>query len=184
MMALFGVAALVVAEAVRQRTAIAPRYAFAAALIGLVSHPFGDLFTGTPPAMLYPVDVSLVAHRLPLAPDPTLHLLAAFGVELAVVWSAVAVFCSLVGLRPSFEPRATLGAGYAASVFLIPAPTLDLSYPFVFSVLAVGSLGVLPRLRLRSSSPVAVPDRTTALVTGLAAVTVAWTAYGVAYLLF
>ncbi|MFB6123481.1 MAG: metal-dependent hydrolase [Haloferacaceae archaeon] len=182
MMALFGVAALVVAEAVRRRTTLAPGYVAAAALVGLVSHPFGDLFTGTPPAMLYPVDASLVAHRLVLASDPTLHLLAAFGVELAVVWSAVAVFCSLAGLRPSVEPRATLGAGYAASVFLIPAPTLDLSYPFVFSVLAVGSLGVLPGIRLRSASPIAAPDRTTALVTGLTAVTVAWLAYGVAYL--
>ena len=98
------------------------------------------------------------------------------------MWAAVAVFSSLVGLRPSVEPRATLGAGYAASVFLIPAPTLDLSYPFVFSVLAVGSLGILPRVRLRTDSTLSVPDRTTALVTGLTAVTVAWLAYGVAYL--
>jgi membrane-bound metal-dependent hydrolase YbcI (DUF457 family) len=181
-MAVFAVAVLGLATGVRRRTTAAPRHVFAAALVGLVTHPFGDLFTGTPPTMLYPVDVPVVADRVVLASDPTLHLLAAFGLELAVVWAAVAVFCWLVGLRPSVEPRATLGAGYAASVFLIPAPTLDLSYPFVFSVLAVGSLGVFPRVRLRSESALAVPDRTTALLTGLTAVTVAWAAYGAAYL--
>jgi len=69
--------------------AVVDRYAgltgtevFAAALVGLVSHPFGDLFTGEPPAMLYPVETALVTERVALAADPTLHLLAAFGVDV------------------------------------------------------------------------------------------------------
>jgi membrane-bound metal-dependent hydrolase YbcI (DUF457 family) len=172
---------------------VAGRYAglrtpgiLATALVGLLSHPFGDLFTGEPPAMFYPLDAALVTERVVLAADPTLHLLAAFGVELATVWAAVAVVCLATGLRPTaaVSPRATLGAGYAASVLLIPAPTLDLSYPFVFSVLAVGLLGVFPRIRFAGiprGPTVEPPDWFGAGLTGLSTVTVAWLAYTVAY---
>jgi hypothetical protein len=155
-----------------------------AALVGFVSHPFGDLFTGEPPAMLYPLEAVLVTDRVALAADPTLHLLAAFGAELATVWAAVAVACLAVGLRPTTAvgTRATLGAGYAASVLFIPAPTLDLSYPFVLSVLGVGLLGPLPRVRLVGRAPtVEPPDWLDAGLTGLSAVTVAWLAYAAAY---
>ncbi|WP_435066509.1 metal-dependent hydrolase [Haloplanus sp. C73] len=158
------------------------RQVFGTALLGLATHPFGDLFTGEPPAMLYPLDATLVTERLTLAADPTLHLLGAFGLELATIWAAVIVACLATGLRPTtpVSPRATLGAGYAASILLIPAPTLDLSYPFVFSVLGVGLLGVLPRVRL-VDGVVESPDWVGALLTGLSAITVAWGAYTVAY---
>ena len=123
-----------------------------------------------------------------LAADPTLHLLGVFGVELATVWAAVAVVCLATGLRPTaaVSPRATLGAGYAASVLLIPAPTLDLSYPFVFSVLGVGLLGLFPRVHLVGDprGPTVEPlDWLGAALTGLSAITVAWLAYTVAYVL-
>jgi membrane-bound metal-dependent hydrolase YbcI (DUF457 family) len=175
----------------------------ALALVGLVTHPFGDLFTGEPPAMFYPFDATLFATRVTLHPDPTLHLLAAFALELSTAWLALAAVARLYGVRPAVRwwsvgrhadgttvlPRATLAAGYAATVLLIPAPTLDLSYPFVFSVLAVGALGVVPRIGLvrsvrgRARSPtVALPSAATAALTGLTAVTVAAAAYTLAYL--
>jgi len=178
------------------------REVVALALTGLLTHPFGDLFTGEPPAMLYPFDATLFAARVTLHPDPTLHLLAAFALELSTAWLAVAVVARLYGVRPAVGwwafgrradgttvlPRASLAAGYAASVLLIPAPTLDLSYPFVFSVLAVGALGVIPRIRLvrsvgrRAGSPtVALPSAATATLTGLTAVSVAAAAYTLAY---
>jgi len=182
---LFVAGAVAVGTVVDRHTDLGPTEVAVAALVGLATHPFGDLFTGEPPAMLYPLDAALVTERVTLAADPTLHLLAAFGVELATVWAAVAVVCLATGLRPTtaVTRRATLGAGYAASVLLIPAPTLDLSYPFVFSVLGVGLLGVLPRVRLvRSRGPtVEPPDWLTAALTGLSAITVAWLAYAVAY---
>ncbi|WP_248897236.1 metal-dependent hydrolase [Haloplanus halobius] len=182
----FVVGSVALGHLVASRTGFTTRQVFAAALIGLASHPFGDLFTGEPPAMLYPVDAALVGDRIALAADPTLHLLATFGLELATVWAALAVVCVATGLRPTTAvgPHATLGAGYAASVVLIPAPTLELSYPFVFSVLGVGLVGALPRVRFvgRVDGPtVEPPDWLTALVTGLAAITVAWLAYTVAY---
>ncbi|AZH25153.1 metal-dependent hydrolase [Haloplanus aerogenes] len=182
---LFVVGAVAVGAVVDRYTDLTATGVFVAALVGLATHPFGDLFTGEPPAMLYPFDAALVTERVALAADPTLHLLAAFGVELATIWAAVAVVCLATGLRPTaaVTRRASLGAGYAASVLLIPAPTLDLSYPFVFSVLGVGLLGVLPQVRLiRSRGPtVEPPDWLTAALTGLSAITVAWLAYAVAY---
>ena len=83
-------------------------------------------------------------------------------------------------VRPMLNLRPVVGAGYAAAALLIPAPTLDLSYPFVFSVLAVGTVGVVPRFRLPRQ--LELPDAADAVVTGLAAVTVAAVAYTLAYL--
>jgi hypothetical protein len=185
---LFVLGAAVVGTVAGRHAALTPPQILAAALVGFVTHPFGDLFTGEPPAMLYPVDAALVTDRVVFATDPTLHLLAAFGVEIATIWAAVAVVCLATGLRPTaaVSPRATLGAGYAASVLLIPAPTLDLSYPFVFSVLGVGLLGLFPRARLVGDPrgpTVEPPDWLGAALTGLSAITVAWLAYGVAYVL-
>ncbi|MFB6107753.1 MAG: metal-dependent hydrolase [Haloplanus sp.] len=180
----FVVVAGAVATVARRKTDLAPPTFFVTALFGLASHPFGDLFTGRPPAMCYPFDATLFAHRIALSPDPTVQLLGAFGIELAAIWAGVLVACAVAGVRPTvhLRPRASLGAGYAASVAVVPAPTLDLSYPFVFSVLAVGLLGLLPRLRLVGSRAVERPPWPSALTTGLAAVTVAWLAYAVAYL--
>jgi membrane-bound metal-dependent hydrolase YbcI (DUF457 family) len=205
--ALFAVAVLAVASVVRRRTSLSPVGTLAVALAGLLSHPPGDVLTGEPPAFFYPFDVTLLAERVALSPDPTLHLLGAFAVELAVVWLGVLVALRLAGVRATVAPRATLGAGYAASVLVVPAPTLDLSYPFVFSVLAVGTVALLPAVRTervgagrggirvggrglatRLPTPnVAVafrrPEATTALLTALSTVTVAWAGYAVAYVL-
>jgi membrane-bound metal-dependent hydrolase YbcI (DUF457 family) len=183
----FSAAALLVTEAAVRRTALGPNAVVAAALVGLVSHPFGDLLTGEPPAFLYPLDAVVVSERVVLSSDPTLHLLGAFGAELAAIWLGAAVFLRLYRVAPrvAVRPRATLGAGYAAGAFVLPAPTLEMSYPFVFTVLAVGLLGVAPRVRLVSAPGrprIELPSGTAAAVTGLATVTVAWAAYSVAYL--
>ena len=184
---LFVLGAVVLGEVGTRGTTLSARHVFAAGLVGLVTHPFGDLLTGEPPAMFYPFDATLVGERLTLSADPTLHLLGAFGVELATVWAAVIVGCAVAGLRPTtaIRRRATLGAGYAASIALIPAPTLDLSYPFVFTVLCVGALGLRPRIRFENAHRprIGPPDWLPALVTGLSAITVAWLAYGLAYVI-
>jgi membrane-bound metal-dependent hydrolase YbcI (DUF457 family) len=183
--ALFVAGAVVVGMVADRHADLTAPQLLGAALVGLCSHPFGDLFTGEPPAMLYPLDAALVTERVALAADPTLHLLAAFGVELATIWAAAVVVCLATGQRPvaAVSPRATLGAGYAASVVLIPAPTLDLSYPFVFSVLGVGLLGFLSRVRLvRDPRPtVELPVWFGAAPTGMTATTPALLAYPLPY---
>ncbi|MFB6142174.1 MAG: metal-dependent hydrolase [Halorientalis sp.] len=171
------------------RHGVAPRAVAGTALLGLGTHPFGDLFTGEPPALLYPLDVTLVAERVTLHPDPTLHLLGAFALELATLWLAAAAGFALYDrrLRDHVSPRAAVGVGYAGAALALPAPTLAESYQFVFSVLALGVVGTVRTERdgLRSalSRRPALQDPATALVTGLSAVTLGAAGYALAYLL-
>ncbi|MFT4921480.1 MAG: membrane-bound metal-dependent hydrolase YbcI (DUF457 family) [Haloarculaceae archaeon] len=154
------------------------RTVLAAALLGLVSHPFGDLLTGQPPALLYPIDAVVLSERVILHADPTLHLLGAFFVELATLWLALLVVVRVRGSRvfPHVRPRAVLGVGYGAAILAVPTPTVEVASPFVFSVLSVGLVAI----------PVRSRDRWTwveTISTALAAVTVAALAYTGAYLL-
>ncbi|MFB6267463.1 MAG: metal-dependent hydrolase [Halodesulfurarchaeum sp.] len=148
------------------------------ALVGLVSHPFGDLLTGHPPRLLFPLDVTVLDARVVLSADPTVHLLGAFFVEVAAIWLGIGALATLarVELGAYLEPHAVLGVGYGLLVAVFPPPTLETSYHFVFSVLAMGGLGVLPgRARL--------PHLPTAVITGFAAVTLAGLAYATGYVL-
>jgi membrane-bound metal-dependent hydrolase YbcI (DUF457 family) len=159
------------------RRGLAPRALLSVSLVGLLSHPFGDLFTGSPPPFLYPFDVVVVAERVALHPDPTGNLLAAFAIELGVIWLAVWTYARASGfsLVEYVNPRATLGVGYAAAALLLPAPTLEQSAVFVFSVLAIGVVGA-PVRPFRNGT-----DSREVFLTGLSAVTVAALAYALAY---
>ncbi|MDY6819307.1 MAG: metal-dependent hydrolase [Halobacteriales archaeon] len=144
-MAAFAIAGTVIARFGLDRLELSPWIVLLAALVGLLSHPFGDLFTGEPPLFLYPLDITLITERIALHPDPTLHLLGTFGLELAAAWVAILVFFRLSGgsLRRSIDLRASIGIPYAAVALALPAPTLEVSYHFVFSILAVGLLGIV-----------------------------------------
>ena len=180
---------------VGRRYGLGPSAVGAAALAGLLTHPFGDLFTGEAPAMLYPLSTASTVERVVLHPDPTLHLLGALGIELATAWLALFVYLAvghgvagrygtdqppgITGeLRRVVAGRAGLGAGFAATAFLLPAPTLDVSYHFVFPLLGLGLVVALPTPRA-IRGPSARPVR--AAATGLAAVTVATLAYAAVY---
>jgi len=193
-MSAFVLGGVVLAAAVRRSTQLSARALAVAALIGLFTHPWGDLFTGEPPALLYPFSVPVFDGRLGLAADPTLHLLGAFAVELATIWFAVFVFAHLTGrsIGTLSDPSVTLGAAYGAAPLLLIPPTLDVSYHFVFSILAVG-LGCAVFSWLRSASrprfglprPTQRPDRSAALsfvTVGLAGITVALAGYTAVYL--
>ncbi len=176
----FGVAGLTVAVGARRR-GLAPAAVLCAALIGVVSHPFGDVFTGSAPALFFPLDIAVLPDRILLSGDPTLHLLGTFGLELATVWLAVTVYLRLqnTALSEAVRPRALVGVGYAGMVPVLSPPTLGVSYQFVFTVLAVGIAVTATLLVVRTRSPRA---RRAALLTGLAATTVAWLVYTVGYL--
>jgi hypothetical protein len=184
----FSLGGVAVAAVIRESSGLDARTTFTVALVGLASHPFGDLFTGEPPAMLWPLDVAVLSGRVALSADPTLHLLGAFALELAVVWAALLAFCYVTARRPRVKARAMAGLAYGGVFFLLPPPTLDVSYHFVFSILAVGTVLAVP---------VAAPTRTSmaldalrrsvvdhgvrSVTTGLAAVTLALVAYGALY---
>lgn len=156
-----------------------PRHVAGAAGVGLLSHPLGDLFTVPIPDLLYPFELPWDFSYVALHSDPTLHLLIAFFVELGTIWLALGVYARLHGwsLVPAIRPRAALGIAYGASVFVIPAPSLDVPTPFVLSVLAVGVLAI----PLRPAT--GMPRRWQVPLTALAAVTAAALAYTGAYLL-
>lgn len=157
---------------------ISRRFVSMAAIVGLLTHPFGDIVTGQPPALLYPLPISILDTRITLSADPTLHLLGAFAVELTAIWLGVYVFAKLHerNLRTHLKPHAIAGIAYAIAIFFVPPPTLESSYVFVFSVLGVGAIGATPLRRQ-------LPDTLTAVTTGLAGITVAASAYLVAYIL-
>jgi hypothetical protein len=160
-----------------------PQTTAALAAVGLLSHPFGDLLTGDPPAMAFPLAAGLLDGRVAPFADPTLNLLLAFGAELATLWVGAWAVARVQGwsLRAHVDRRAALGVGYAGATLVLPAPTMEVAYPFVFSVLAVGTVGATGW-----RSWTRAPRRSALLgaaATALAAVTVAGTAYTVAYLL-
>lgn len=185
-MAVFCLVGLVLTEAALRYGDLAPRAVLVTALVGLVSHPFGDLFTGEPPAMFYPFDVTLISHRLIFTADPTLNLFCVFWLELLMIWLAAVVYCSLTERRvwEVVHERAALGFAYAAAVLVVPAPTIDSAYVFVFSVLGIGIVGPAPLVsRLVTRVENATDDwPLVGVLTGLAAVTLASLAYAAAYL--
>lgn len=186
-MALFALTIATLA-AVARRLGAAPRAVAAAAAVGLGSHPPGDLLTGEPPALFYPLDAGLVAARPTVFADPTLNLLAPLYLELATAWLAVAAYLWLVGdlrsVRRHLRGRAALGVGFAGAVLFLPPPTLDVSYHFVFPLVGIGAAAAapLPGVEVRSLSDLR-EQPLTAAVTALSAVTLGAVAYTGAYLL-
>ncbi|MDX1746914.1 MAG: metal-dependent hydrolase [Halobacteriales archaeon] len=175
---LFAIGGVLVAT-IASRAGLGTRAVLATAGVGLLLHPFGDVFTGTSPLLLYPVDLRVLPPRVALHPDPTVNLLAVFGLELATIWLAVGAASTLeiIDLPSSLDPRGAIGAGYALAVFVLPPPTLDVSYHFVFSILAVGTVGIVP-----ISRPFDRADLATAAITALLAVTLGGFGYAVTYL--
>jgi membrane-bound metal-dependent hydrolase YbcI (DUF457 family)/mRNA-degrading endonuclease toxin of MazEF toxin-antitoxin module len=178
---LFAVGGVVVSQFAVRR-GVSPVGVLATALVGLVSHPFGDLFTGEPPAFLYPIDVTLVAERIAFSADPTLHLLGAFAVELSILWLGFVVYTRLTDRRivPLVDRKAALGVTYAGAAVVVPAPTLEASYQFVFTILALGAAGAVQRQLL--GRQIRAVDWPRALGTGLGAVTLAVVSYALVYL--
>lgn len=149
MTATFAVAVWVAAVAARWRVDVSVRTATGLAAVGLFTHPFGDLFTGQPPQLLYPLGVDPLSTRITVAADPTLQLLAVFGLEVVAAWAALWVGLGLLGRTPlsHVRPVALAGLGYALAGPLIVPPTLATSYHFVFTVLGVGLLAAVVTLR-------------------------------------
>ncbi len=198
-MSAFALGGAAIAIAARRRTDLSPLAIALAAIIGLASHPWGDLVTGEPPWLLYPFDVAAVGTRVMLHTDPTLHLLAAFSIELAIIWAAVLAFAHVAGwsLWTHSDPSASIGATYSLAAIVLVPPTLEVSYHFVFSILLVGILcGTVSWLRSKRRWPRGRSLRLTrtefsigrstpaltAVVTALAGTTIALVGYGAAYL--
>ncbi|ELZ15720.1 membrane-bound metal-dependent hydrolase [Natrinema thermotolerans DSM 11552] len=187
---LFAASGGVIARLIARRTRVSPATVGLAALWGLWSHPWGDLVTGSPPDWFFPFDAAVLESRLVLHPDPTLHLLGAFAIELATIWLAAAVLCRLTdrSVVATVNRRAAVGVAYGLAALAVTPPTLEVSYHFVFSILGVGLVcGVIRETPTPAAfaSVRGLPELETLLeagVTALAAVTVALVAYSSVYL--
>jgi hypothetical protein len=170
-----------------RRVGLPARGVAAAAAVGLGSHPPGDLLTGEPPAMLYPLDAGLVVARPAVFVDPTLNLLAPLYLELATAWLAVGAYLWLTDglptLRGHLRGRAAIGLGFGGAALFVPPPTLDVSYHFVFPLVGLGAAAAtpLPGVEVRSLADLRDQPLSVA-VTALAAVSLGALAYTVAYL--
>jgi membrane-bound metal-dependent hydrolase YbcI (DUF457 family) len=190
----FVLVGLAIAELSQSRLDLSPGVLALAATAGIASHPWGDLVTGEPPALFYPLDVSVLSERIVLSGDPTIHLLAAFALELGVVALAAAVVAQQAGYKPHrlVDRRALIGAVYGVTaVFMVP-PTIHLSYQFVGSILAVGGVCGVSRPGVRGWYPVRTAvDRLVGtseralqtVLTTLTGIAVALVSYGVVYIL-
>lgn len=114
------------------RVGLSTRGVAAAAAVGFLSHPFGDVFLAAPPPFLSPFGPAVYPGRVSLAADPTLDLLSILGVELAAVWAGVAAFTGVAGrrighsdrVRDVFDRRAAVGVAYAPAAVVLPRPTI------------------------------------------------------------
>jgi membrane-bound metal-dependent hydrolase YbcI (DUF457 family) len=190
----FVLAGLVVASLSQARTSLSGRTVGLTATAGLLSHPWGDLVTGEPPRLFYPLDVQFLDGTVLLHGDPTVHLLGAFAIELAVFWFTAVTITRVTGRSWTtfLDRRAGIGILYGVTALVMTPPTLEVSYHFVFSIVAVGlacgglvalsgsmpTVATLDRRIFRSRSPLGIA------FTSLGGVTTALISYGTVYTLF
>lgn len=155
-----------------------------AAAIGILTHPFGDVFMGRPPAFFYPILTRPSVEKVAVATDPTVNLVGLFIIEIFLAWSVLWLVTRVTEepLRDHIAWRATIGIVFATAVMFIRPPTLAVAYHFTLGTLATGAvLGVAPTLvdRTPSSNGFLTP-----VTTGLATVTLAVAGYLLAYLVY
>lgn len=109
-------------------------------LIGLLSHPFGDILTGTPPQFLYPFNIELIGSRIPLSTDPTINIILVLILEILIILTGILFMAYLKekDLKSFITKIPLLGLFYGFTSLFIPDPTLSNAYTFVFSILGYG----------------------------------------------
>jgi hypothetical protein len=179
---LFVALGLVITRVSSDRLDVGPVPVTALAAIGLLSHPFGDLFTGEPPALLYPLPVAVVPERFDLAGDPTLHLLGTFGLELLAAWLALMVLARRRRRHLSdwIASRAVAGASFGVAALVVVPPTLETPYLFTGTVLPIAA-GVGASCWFRPPMQWDRPSAITVVATSVAALSLALLAYAVVY---
>jgi hypothetical protein len=150
---------------------------FGAAVIGFLTHPFGDIFLAAPPQFLHPLDIVLLTDSVRLAPDPTLNLLAIALVELGTVWAGVLAYASVseTSIRQAIDSRALVGLGYPVLMAFVPTPTMVDAHWLGITLVPLAGVGLLARPSVGASTRERGFAR---LVTGLATMTMGALMYG------
>lgn len=133
MFSILALTAAIIFLTIVRYTSVSPYILAVIAVVSLVSHPVGDLFTGTPPPLFYPLLPTVAPTRISLVADPTLNLLGVFLIEVALLGAAVIVYCQLTGQTVTRWRTPAFIAGFTAAVLstMFPPPTLDAAYYFV-----------------------------------------------------
>lgn len=141
---IFWLSVVTISIFIRRNTSLSLRDIAVSSSIGLLSHPFGDIFTGEPPAFLYPFNLSFIETRVTFASEPTTHFFILFFIELALSLAAIAIFYKLkygVAFRPIGIKPASSFILAIPFLFFLPLPTVDSNYwPTVIAVLLSGLL--------------------------------------------
>lgn len=181
------------------RTELSTAVVTAAAGVGFLSHPFGDVFLAAPPPLLSPFGPAVRTARVSLSADPTLDLLGVLAVELLAVWIGVAVFTRVAGdrightvrLRDALDRRAAAGLAYAPAAVALPQPTIVDAHVLGATIVPLAAVvgvwagyasfrrrGAVDRGDARRLGPAYA-----GLVAGVAALTLAAVGYAAVYLL-
>ena len=170
----------------------------AAAGVGFLSHPFGDVFLAAPPPLFSPFGPPVWTGRVSLAADPTLDLLGVLFVELAAVWAGLSVFSRGGGgrigragrLRDAIDRRAVAGVAYAPAAVVLPRPTIVDAHILGATIVPFAAVvgvwaGHASFRRTRADHAAVAASRFgsayTGTVTGVTALTLAATAYATVY---
>lgn len=130
-----------------------PALAFA---FGAFLHPFGDMFTGTPPAFLYPFTDILQLSRWTIA-DPTLHFILIFTLEIGSLIAALSLIAHLTDfdiltytdVRPKPHQTLVSAIALATALFVIgtnTTPTVDSATTFVLPLVGATTIAATPTL--------------------------------------
>lgn len=181
------------------RTDLSLSGTIAAAGVGFLSHPFGDVFLAAPPPLLSPFGPPVWTGRVSLAADPTLDIVSVLFVELATVWAGLAVFSRVAGdrigpggrLRDALDRRAGVGLAYAPAAVLLPRPTIVDAHVLGATIVPFAAVvgvwvGYASFRRGRVADHTGVDSRRlgsvyTGIVAGVTALTLAAIAYTVVY---
>ncbi|MDZ7849759.1 MAG: metal-dependent hydrolase [Halodesulfurarchaeum sp.] len=160
------------------KTTLGPGPVFAGAALGLLLHPFTDVFLGTPPRMFYPLEPGLFAESVVFTADSTLNLLGIALAELAAIWVGVIALSRVHGRRIGevVDRWAAIGLVYPLVMLFVPQPTMADAHWLGFTLVPFGIVGLAPLLESGRTDP---DWLLRSVATGLATLTVAAVAYGV-----
>ena len=135
---LFVFCVLSITRLIRFQISFNKRVVFMSAVIGILSHPFGDIFTGTPPEFFYPIyQISL--ERIVLFANETLNLSVLFLFENFLVVVLILLYANAKNIKINMI-RSTLLAAVISGIiisYVIPSPSINDPYQFVSGILVL-----------------------------------------------
>jgi len=137
---LFVFCILSVTRVILYKTLFNKNIVLVSAFVGILSHPFGDVFTGTPPNFFYPL-YDIHFERIVLFTNETLNISALFLIEnlLFVLFMLIYADSKDIKINITYITfSAAIASGGVLSYF-ITSPSIDEPYKFVSGILLLTS---------------------------------------------